>query len=284
MAPFAHFLNNSSRLHYFNSFVQHALIKLFPCDCRSKKRPHISDNTRDLVTIREISRHRITEVKLSRVPNFIVLHHVSQFKKAATSAKRAAAINFNIQISSLCEEASSAFDNGNMREFCRLKRIICPEQCTHLAALHVDDKILSCFSDIKDAFLKHFASALAGTVVDAVASFEQFLVPDLEDALVEYPSFDILDTAKSGNMLSGFGTVTFEYIVYRYFLHLLEALRPVSHYAACNSPPLQWYVCILQELFKNKGDPYKLQSYRDTFLANTSGRHFSRSVRMNILH
>ena len=142
---------------------------------------------------------------------------MSQFKKAATNAKRAAAIDFNIRLSSLCKEASSAFDNGNMREFYCLKRIICPKQCTLLAALDVDDQILSCFSDIKGAFLKHFTSALAGAVVDAAASFEQFLVPDLEDPLVEYPSFDISDTAKYGNMLSGAGTDTFKYTVYKIF-------------------------------------------------------------------
>ena len=77
--------------------------------------------------------------------------------------------------------------------------------------------------------------------------------------------------------------ILFQYIVYKHFPHLLEALRPVFHFAACNSPPLQWYIYILQELFKNKGDPHKLQSYRDILLANTSGKHFSRSVRMNIV-
>ena len=43
--------------------------------------------------------------------------------------------------------------------------------------------------------MKHFASALAGSEVDAVSSFEQFLCPDLVDILVEYPSFDISDTS-----------------------------------------------------------------------------------------
>ena len=40
---------------------------------------------------------------------------------------------------------------------------------------------------------------------------------------------------------------------------------------------------ILQELFKNKGDPHELQSYTNILLANTSGKHFSRSMRMNIV-
>ena len=149
--------------------------------------------------------------------------------------------------------------------------------------MHIDDKVLTCFSDIKGAFMKHFASALAGTEVDAAPSFEQFLCRDLVDILVEYPSFDISDTAKSDNLLSGAGTDTFKYIVYKHFPHLLEALRPFFHFSACNSPLLQWYIYILQELFKNKGDPHKLQSYRDILLANTSGKHFSRSVRMNIV-
>ena len=236
---FAPFLNNSSRLHYFNSYVQHSLIKWFPADCRSVRHSHISDCTRGLVKIRESFRHKIKEVKLLRLPNFVVLHHVSQFKKAATNAKRAAAIDLNTRLCGLCSDASSAIDKGDTREFYRIKRIICPKQSSPPAALHVDDKVLTCCSDIGGAFMKHFASALPGSEVDAVSSLEQFLCPDLVDILVEYPSFDISDTAKSGNLLSGAGTDTFKYIVYKHFPHLLEALRPVFHFAACNSPPLQ---------------------------------------------
>ena len=46
---FAPFLNNSSRLHYFNTFVNFALIKWFPADCRSVRHSHISDYTRACV-------------------------------------------------------------------------------------------------------------------------------------------------------------------------------------------------------------------------------------------
>ena len=91
-------------------------------------------------------------------------------------------------------------------------------------------------------------------------------------------SESISDTSKSGNLLSGAGTDTFKYIVY-----LLQALKPVFHFAACSSPPLQWYVYILQELFKNKGSPHLLKSYRDILLANTSGKHFCRSVCIDIV-
>ena len=131
--------------------------------------------------------------------------------------------------------------------------------------------------------MSHFSSALAGTNVDPTQVFAQFLAPDNDVPLVEMPSESISDIAKSGNLLSGAGTDTFKYIVYKHFPHLLQSLQPVFHFAACNSLPLQWYVYILQELFKNKGSPHLLKSYRDILLANTSGKHFCRSVRMDIV-
>ena len=140
---FAPFLNNSSRLHYFNSYGHHLLIKWFPADRRSIRHSHISDCTRGLVKLTEISRHKVKEVKLLRVPNFAVFYYVSLFRKAARNAKMAAAIDLNTRICSLCDEASIAIDNGNMREFYRIKRIICPKQSSPLAALHVDFKVLT---------------------------------------------------------------------------------------------------------------------------------------------
>ena len=152
--------------------MQHLLIKWFLADFKSSRHSHILDCIRSLVTIREISRHKVKAVKLLRVFNFAVSHHVSEFKKVAGNAKRAAAIDFNTRISGLCGEASSVIDTHNMKQFCRLKRIFCPKQPSPLVAFHVDDKILPCFSNVEGAFLKHFASALAGSEVDAASSFE----------------------------------------------------------------------------------------------------------------
>ena len=129
-----------------------------------------------------------------------------------------------------------------MSWFCSIKCFICLKLSSQLAALHSDGKILSCYSDIKSAFMKHFAFVLAGSKVDPAATFVHYLHPDLNDLLVECPSCDISDTAKSGNLLSGPGSDIFRYIVYKPFPHLLEALRPAFYFAACNSPPLQWFV------------------------------------------
>ena len=90
--------------------------------------------------------------------------------------------------------------------------------------------------------MSHFSCALAGTVFDPSQVLSQFLAPDNDVPLVEMPSESISDTAKSGNLLSGAGTDAFKYIVYKHFPHLLHALKPVFHFAACSSPPLQWYV------------------------------------------
>ena len=242
---------------------------------------YISAYTRECVKIKEITRQHVKATKLLRVPFFVTMHHVHNFRKAASHAKSAAAIDFSTRLQGLCEAASAAMDKGNLREFYAIKRTICLKQSSSLVSPHVDDKVLSCYSDIKQAFMSHFSSALAGTNVDPSQVFLQFSLPDNDVPLVEMPSESISDTAKSGNLLSGAGTDTLKYIVYKHFPHLLQALKPVFHYAACTSPPLQWYVHILQELFKNKGSPHLLKSYRDILLANTSGKHFCRSVRMD---
>ena len=78
---FAPFLNNSSRLHYFNTYVNFALNKWFPADCRSVRHSHISAYTRECVKIREINRQHVKAVKLLRVPFFVTMHHVHNSRR-----------------------------------------------------------------------------------------------------------------------------------------------------------------------------------------------------------
>ena len=130
--------------------------------------------------------------------------------------------------------------------------------------------------------MQHFSTALAGESIDPKDVFQEYLGKDKTVQLMDCPNPDISETAKSGKLLSGAGFDTFKYAVYKQFPQLLEALHPVYFSAACDSPPLQWFIHILQELYKNKGDPHLLASYRDILLANTSGKHFGRFLRMQI--
>ena len=161
-------------MRYFHSFVHFALNKWFPADCRSVRHSHISAYTRGCVKIREIKRQHVKAIKLLRVPFFVTMLHVHNFRKAASHAKSAAAIDFSTRLQGLCEAASAAMDKGNLREFYALKRSICPKQSSSLVSLHVDDKVLSCYSDIKHAFMSPFSSALAGTEVDPGQVFSHF--------------------------------------------------------------------------------------------------------------
>ena len=68
------------------------------------------------------------------------------------------------------------------------------------------------FLNIKQAFLRHFASALSGVQTDPCEAVSQYLVPDLCDALVSLENLDdISSTAKSSNVLSAAGLDIFKY-------------------------------------------------------------------------
>jgi len=60
---FAPFLDNSSRLHYFNCFVQHALVKWFPLDRHSVRNFHTSEHTRSCVRFRDACRTNVKDAK-----------------------------------------------------------------------------------------------------------------------------------------------------------------------------------------------------------------------------
>ena len=136
---------------------------------------YISAYTRECVKIKEITRQHVKATKLLRVPFFVTMHHVHNFRKAASHAKSAAAIDFCTRLQGLCEAASAAMDKGNLSEFYAIRRTICPKQSSSLVSLHVDDKVLSCYNDIKQAFMSHFSSALADTNVDPSLVFPIYL-------------------------------------------------------------------------------------------------------------
>ena len=236
---FAPFLDNSSRLHYFNCFVQHALVKWFPLDKCSIRNVHTSDHTRSCVKFRESCRNKVKDAKHRGVPNFVVQHHAKQFKAAALSAKFSAQIDYNTRLQQLCADADKAHSSGNLKQFYALRNQICRrKRSQHLVSIHHGDEILTNFLDIKHAFLQHFSLALSGMTADPTEAVAEYLEPDLYDVLVEFDGLDdIASTAKSSNLTSAAGLDIFKYIIYKKFPYLLEALQPVFHFASCNSPP-----------------------------------------------
>ena len=278
---FAPFLDNSSRLHYFNSFVQHALVKWFPLDKCSVRNIHTSEHTRSCVRFRDACRVNVKDAKHRMAPNFVIQHHAMQFKAAAHTTKVSAQIDFNTRLQQLCTDADKAHSSGNLKQFYAIRNQICPrKRSQHLVSIHRGDEIITNFLDIKRAFLEHFSLALSGLTVDPIEAVSEYLVPDLAVLLVELTGIDdIASSSKSSNLTSAAGLDTFKYIIYKKFPYLLDALQPVFHFASCNSPPFQWFVSILQELFKGKGNVHHMKSYRDILLANTSGKHFSKNLR-----
>ena len=57
----------------------------------------------------------------------------------------------------------------------------------------------------------------------------------------------------------------------------LEALRPVFHFAACNTSLLHWFAFIPQDLYKANGNVHSLGSYMETSdLPAHQGKHYTK--------
>ena len=84
-------LDNSSRLHPYNSHIQqHSLIKWFPCGRSCARLSNIPDRTCGCCKLRETARCRVKEFKHNGSPNIAVLHYARKLRNAVKVVRHCA--------------------------------------------------------------------------------------------------------------------------------------------------------------------------------------------------
>ena len=182
--------DNTSRMHYFNLYVYHALVLSYPCDLRKRMNSILSDTTGGLIAQRTLARQSVKLHNKFASPSFVVMHLVSQFKSLACNVRSSVRADYRANISSCVLELNKCAGCGNWRRFCVVKNRLCPrKKYGSLAAVSYNNNEFSSKAEIRHAFCSRcFSGLLDGKCVDpAVACLKSQAVVNASNGNCRVP-------------------------------------------------------------------------------------------------
>jgi len=193
----------------------------------------------------------------------------------------------------------SSFNNGDAKQFFNgINSVLkiannktATPKCLRIIDSHTDKPSQSVVQE-KQAFRRHFANLMGGEV----CSFESLVHKDRNSSVCRYDNvtkdeidavptlFDLFNCFMKFIKGKACGEGLLVSDVFKMFpYHLAVIFYPLVVKTFVRiQPPLQWKGGMICDLFKNKGSPALIQSYRDVLLMDDDGKGVQRLVRKKL--
>jgi hypothetical protein len=117
-------LDNSSRLHYFNQYTHTALCGCFPLRVVCRRKPYISDSTRFIILSRKCARAELKRAKHTRAPRFVVMHFAGIFRGWVKKVRKSISSDFKNHLHTSLNVMNASSVNGRWKKSSN-SRIVC---------------------------------------------------------------------------------------------------------------------------------------------------------------